>query len=139
MLDLPFNNSFVTHTVTFKCIGCTKELQYQEALCRAYQLLGSGNITCRLKPEPDNPVDSEAIAFECDIDQRWRIIGYVVREALKELHQVMEENEIIGVSINWIKYIIVWKSPGWFAGIDITRIGEWSSTNMKSQSARMNN
>lgn len=35
----------------------------------------------RVKPEPDsdNPFDAQAIAFECQIDGVWHIIGCVVR------------------------------------------------------------
>ena len=32
----------VTHTATFKCIGCTKEIQYQEILARIAQVRNRG-------------------------------------------------------------------------------------------------
>ena len=58
----------MTHTVTFKCIGTTKETQYQERLKRIAQLRDRGlQVSCQLKSEPDNPLDSHAIAFECQI------------------------------------------------------------------------
>lgn len=137
-LILPFQTSFLTHTVTFKCIGCTKELRYQEALCRASQLLMSKNeVKCRLMHEPDNPVDSEAIAFECELDGSWKIIGYAVQEVLNELHVAIKERKIVSVSVNWIKFIIYWSSPGWYAGIDIKKIGEWSTAVMASQSSKI--
>lgn len=139
-LALPSHASCLTHTVTFKCIGCTKEFQYQEALCRASQLLISkSNVNCQLKPEPDNPVDSQAIAFECEVDESWKTIGYVVQEVLKDLHAAIQEKKIVSVSVSWIKYIIYWKDPGWYAGIDIKRIGEWSTVVTASQSSRIKN
>ncbi len=128
----------VTHTVTFKCIGSTKEFKYQETLARIAQLGTRGvEVSCRVEPEPDNPFDSEAIAFKCKVDGAWKTIGYVVKEALKELHQVLTEKRVTKVSINWVKYIIDWRTPGWYAGVNITRIGEWSQTVLHSQSARM--
>lgn len=33
------DDSIITHTVTFKCIGCTKEYQYQESLCLVHHFL----------------------------------------------------------------------------------------------------
>ena len=66
--------SQMTHTVTFKCIGTTKETQYQERLKRIAQLHDRGlQVSCQLKPEPDNPFDSNAIAFECQIDGIWQV------------------------------------------------------------------
>ena len=85
-------------------------------------------------PEPENPVDSEAIAFECDIDGIWKTIGYAVREVLKELHAAIAENKIIEIKLNWIKFIIYWKAAGWYAGIDVKRIGEWSAVVVASKS-----
>ncbi len=56
MLDLPCNESLVTHTV------------YQRI-----SLPGSMPLSCWVVeklPEFNNPVDSEAIAQECDLDGR---------------------------------------------------------------------
>ena len=53
-----------THTATFKCIGCNKEVEYQEVLAHASQLRNQGEIVkCKLKQEPHNQFDSQAIAF----------------------------------------------------------------------------
>ncbi len=128
----------VTHTVTFNCIGSTKELHYQENLARVAQCRNRGQkVPCRVEPEPDNPVDSEAIAFQCKVDGVWKTIGYVVREALKELHEALAQKRVIEVSTSWVKYIIYWTTPGWYAGINITHIGDWSQAVVSSQSARM--
>ncbi len=59
----------VTHTVTFKCMGTTKENRYQECLAKISKLRDRGiEVPSRVKTEPSNPVDSKAIAFECQID-----------------------------------------------------------------------
>ena len=45
------------HTVTFKCIGCTKQQNYQEVLASVAQIRRQGgNVDVRLEPEPTNPV-----------------------------------------------------------------------------------
>ena len=53
-----------THAVIFKCIGCTKQVQFQEKLAQIAILLNSDkHVPCRLELEPYNPIDSKAIAF----------------------------------------------------------------------------
>ena len=126
-----------THTVTFKCIGCHKEVQYQQALACASQCRRNGELVlCKLECEPNNPHDSRAIAFFCKLN-KWEKIGYAVKEVLEELHDAIANNKITDVTIKWIKYVIYWQSPGWYAGIDITREGQWSHTVLRSQSATM--
>ena len=59
----------IEHTVTFKCIGCTKEQPYQQALIRAAQLRREGNnIEVKVEPEPTNPFDAKAIQVICKVD-----------------------------------------------------------------------
>ena len=83
----------------------------------------------RLQPEPDNPVDANAIAFECQIGNYWKRIGYVVRDTLVEVHEAISEQKIISVKISWIKYLLCWmkSGPGFYAGIDVSLRGSWSS------------
>lgn len=134
---LDVNASMITHTVTFKCIGCTKEQSYQETLAAIAQIQNRGEVvTCKIVPEPNNPVNAKAIAIKCKVDEIWCTVGYIVREALKEVHEALQKNEIIGVSINWVKFVIYWKKPGWYAGVSIKRVGEWSHTVLSAQSAK---
>ena len=126
----------VTHTVTFKCIGTTKENKYQENLARISQLRIRGIIVpCRVKAEPNNPYDSKPIAFECQVDGVWCIIGYVVREALDELHDAMAGKKITQVSLAWVKFQLFWSAIGWYAGVNITCSGQWSLTILRCQSS----
>ena len=92
--ELDFDAGFTTHTVTFKCMGTTKDADHQEALRSASCLLGEGsNVPIRLQPEPDNQVDANAIAFECQIGNDWKRIGYVVRDTLVEVHEAISERK----------------------------------------------
>ena len=130
-------DTIITHTVTFKCIGSTEEAQYQEVLSCAAARLNRGEVVpCQVLPEPSNPVDSEAICIQFKLD-RWYCVGYIILEALPELHVALRGKKVTKVSINWIKYIIYWRTPGWYTGINITTIGEWSSTIVRSQSANL--
>ena len=94
-------------------------------------------VLCQIKPEPNNPYDSNAIAFECKINDSWQVIGYIVREALTEVHEALATNKIIKVDLNWVKFK-VWKTIGWYAGINITRVGQWSLAIMHCQSSQVN-
>ena len=79
----------------------------------------------RLKREPKNPKDSRAIAFECKPSDQYIRIGYIVREALDAVHDAMDQNKIVRVSFDYVKFVVQFKDRGWYAGITITRQGEW--------------
>ena len=133
------DKALITHELTFKCIGCTKELTYQETLAAASQLLSKGKIVpCTIEPEPHNPVDSEAIAIKCKVSDggEWKTVGYIVREALQEVHAALKNNKVQSVSFDWVKFVIYWKVPGWYAGVRIKRTGEWSQKVVSAQSAK---
>ncbi len=52
--------------VDFKCIGVTQEPIYQTILEQFRDRIRSGeNVPVKLMPEPDNPYDSKAVAFQC--------------------------------------------------------------------------
>ena len=66
----------------FKCIGSLKEHRYQELLALAKKKINEGvTVQVSIKKELDNPVDSKAIAFACDVSGTWERIGYVVQES----------------------------------------------------------
>ena len=110
---LTTGDTVITHTVTFKCIGSTKETQYQEALSSAAARLNRGEaVLCQVLPEPNNPIDSEPICIQFELDRKWYKVGYVIHEALSDLHTALRESKVTKVSINWIKYIIYWRTLG---------------------------
>ena len=118
----------LTHSLVFKCIGSTKVPHYQDALLKAAHLIDEGKtVPIRVRPEPDNPVDSKAIAFECNLESEWKIIGYIVREALDAVHDALNKHTITEIKVDWIKYIVHWSrsGPGWYAGVRITKEGKW--------------
>ena len=130
-------NSACLHTITFKCIGSVKNLAYQSALAQVSKHLSRGEtVPVKLLPEPLNPVDTQAVAFLCELNGEWKQIGYVVREALNDINEVLKKQLIVDTRFNWVKYITSWKrsGPGWYAGIDITIKGQWSAAVRSSAS-----
>ena len=128
-----------THTVTFKCIGPVHDTNAQALLIRVSQILrGGGGVDVHVSPEPDNPYDSQAIAFQCHIDRKWQRIGYVVRECLSHVHEAIQEKRLLSVKFSWAKYLACWarSGPGFYAGIDLTVSGNWHRDVIKSQSTK---
>lgn len=64
----------------------------------------------------------------------WKKIGYVVNEALSDVHQALSENSITSIRFAWVKYKVQWKTPGFYAAINITKQGKWSQTVQSSSS-----
>lgn len=127
------------HSVVFKCIGASKDSTSQQALCRVARELDHGNqVEVRLQPEENNPVNSRALAFMCCLQGKWIRIGYVVEEALEAVHDALSKSEIISLEFNWVKYIIHWSrsGPGWYAGINITKMGNWPPCVVNARSVR---
>lgn len=114
----------VLDIVRFKVIGATCNKKHQHALEQANEAARSGrDVHVAITKEPNNPVDSMAIAFTCFIDGKWERIGYIVREALDDVHEAISTNSIHNVKLGWVKFRINFhgSGPGFYAGVDITR------------------
>ena len=125
------------HTITFKCIGSTREKKYQ-VLEKARDRIQEGfTVPVCLTPEPYNMYDSEAVAYECNLDGEWKKVGYVVREVLPEVHAALQEKKITGIIFSWIKWNTAWPQSGQdYAGIDISKKCYWGATVVSSRSTR---
>lgn len=129
----------MNHTVTFKCIGSNRSSTSQRALKAITQLSGDvKDVPVKLHPEPENPVDSEAIAFIAKISGKWHTIGYFFREALPHVHMAVQADKITSVEFSWVKYMVQWSrsGPGYYAGINVTTKGKWPLVVMHSASTR---
>ena len=87
----------------------------------ANKLLQTGKeVKVDLFSEPANPVDTKAVAFKCFLDdQWWHRIGYIVREALDDVHDALLSKRIKTSNLDGLNS---------YAAVDITRKGQWSST-----------
>jgi len=92
-------------------------------------LHNSQQVPVNIYPEPDNPKDSNSIAFKCWLDNQWHHIGYVVREALDSVHEAMAQRTTTDVKFSWARFLMRWKRSGlgYYAGINITKQGQWSA------------
>ena len=90
-------------------------------------------VPVKFQKEPDNQYDARAIAFMCKAEHDWERKGNVVKEALPDVHQAMDENKVINVYFDRIQKVLDYRNPGWYAAIIITRSGEWSQVVQRSQ------
>ena len=116
--ELDFDAGFTTHTITFKCMGTTKDADHQ--VCAASCLLrecSDCNLTIQLMPMP------------LPLNVRSAMIGSILDMSLVEVHEAISERKIISVKISWIKHLLCWMKsvPGFYAGIDVSLRGSWSS------------
>lgn len=129
----------ITHIVTFKCIGAVRDEKQQRALQLAFEARRKGEVVdVKIEPEPKNPYDSRAIAFLCHVEGSWHRIGYIVREVLEEVHAAINARNILWVTFAWVSYLLQWtrSGPGFYAGINIARRGDWSHTCIMSASTK---
>lgn len=127
------------HEVVFKCIGATKSRDYQIVLKKARDLIIAGHhVPVKLCPEPSNPYNSKAIAFQCNVDGKFYRIGYVIDEIVSEVHNAMDQHAILSVEFSWIRYITEWSrsGPGFFAGIAVTKSGQWPACVVRASSTK---
>jgi hypothetical protein len=117
-----------TSTVNFKCVGVTRDSLYQETLKKAFLAIKDGKGVCvRLTPEPENPYDSHAVAFECLIDGCWKVFGYVIKELSDHVLDAISKGDIIHVDFAWIKYkILKTTGAGYYTAVRVTKKEEWA-------------
>ena len=128
-----------TSTVTFKCIGTQHDKHVQGTLEVVSNHLDEGKeVPVNIYPEPTNPRDTKAVAFKCWIENDWHRIGYVVSEARDEVNDALQNGKILEVKFSWARYLLNWvqSGPGWYAGINITIAGQWSTAVHRSASSR---
>lgn len=118
------------YTVRFKCMGTNKNQDHQDVLEMVNDLMMLGNeVKVDMFAEPTNPVDAKAIAFKCLLDDgQWHRFGYVVKEALDDVHSALASGQITDIRFGWVKFRFDFKrsGAGFYAAVDITRKGPWS-------------
>ena len=68
-------------------------------------LLQAGTtVPVKVVPEPNNPFDSRALAFQCLVDNKWQVIGYLIKELCDIVHEALANNSIVSTRFSWVKY-----------------------------------
>lgn len=117
----------VQHKLGFKCIGAAHEKPRQEYLRKAETKLHKEQVPVivRLRPEPTNEKDSNAIAIDMNCGTGWNCVGYIARELTEYLHLLINNGKILSVSVEHIIFRLYWAKIGYYPLINITRKGQW--------------
>ncbi len=97
-------------------VSCFQSRVHKSIISMAH-LRNAGQDVCKLQQELENPFDSLAITFRCEVDRSWHTIGYIVKEALDDFHEALSAKKTTALLFDWV-------TPAWYAGIKVSRIGE---------------
>ena len=102
--------------------------RYQEGLklCSS-KLLHKEEVKLRVKPEPGNIRDKNALKFEAFLDNGWHILGYCALPKIPKLWKALQNEEITNLTItyprrNWIHQVREFRFSG---GVNIVKKGIW--------------
>ena len=111
----------------FKCIGTAHEKEYQESLEAAHLVLHEekGDVAVRLRPEPTNINDSNAIAIDMNYGSGWKVVGYIARELCNHLNPSILADNIVNVYVELTVFRADFLKYGFYPKIMVTRRGEW--------------
>ena len=56
--------------------------------------------------------DARAVVFECKLEDKWQKTGYVGKDILEAVHFAIDNNLVISVKFQWVKYITDWARSG---------------------------
>ena len=81
----------------------------------------------RLRPEPTNEKDENAIAIDIDHGSGYFQRGYISSELTKYLHPLFAADKIIDVSMEHIIFRVHCARMGYYPNLLITRKGAWET------------
>ena len=119
------------YVVKFKCTGANKDPNAQSMLQMLAELdndeLRKVDVKC---------VDAKEISFVAFHNGTRQRIGYVVREAVDDVHTALKNDQIEKISFDCVKYRIKWvlSGPGYYTAVNTTKVGKWSPVVHKSAS-----
>ena len=82
------------HAEVFPIMGSTREARYQITLEKVMTIMESGLVAPRVKFEPDNPQDVNAIKAEALIDDEWQIFGTIKKKKIPKLTKALRNDEV---------------------------------------------
>jgi len=114
------------HELPFKVMGVTHVPMRQTHLMWAHENLEKGNdVEVKIRPDPDNHYDSNAIAVEINYGSGWNVVGFILRELTQFIHPVLQRNKLSGQRIGHIRFRTHWSTPGFYILIYLKCKGMW--------------
>ena len=124
--DEEISDDETTHTLAFKCIGAAHEKEWQEFLKIASQKSKQRKLQVKLRPEPTNEKDKNAIAIDINHGSGFFHCGYIASELTQYLHPLIVTDKIVDVSLEHIQFrVFFFARMGCYPKVLITGKGAW--------------
>lgn len=123
--DEEISDDETTHILAFKCIGAAHEKERQEFLKIASQKSKETKLQVKLRPEPTNEKDKNAIAIDINHGSGFFHCGYIASELTQYLHPLIDTHKIVDVSLEHIQFRVSFSRMGYYPKVLITRKGAW--------------
>ena len=123
--DEEISDDETTHTLAFKCIGAAHEKERQEFLKTASEKSKARKLQVKLRPEPTNEKDKNAIAIDINHGTGFFHCGYIASELTQYLHPLIIAHKIVDVSLEHIQFRVSFSRMGYYPKVLITRKGAW--------------
>lgn len=123
--DEEISDDETAHTLVFKCIGAAHEKERQEFLKMASQKSKERKLQVKLRPEPTNEKDKNAIAIDINHGSGFFHCGYIASELTQYLHALIVTDNIVDVSLEHIQFRVSFSRMGYYPKVLITRKGAW--------------
>ena len=83
------------YSETFELVGVSYHIEFQETIkrCRS-ELLNNEPVATKLKFEPDNGKDRNAIVFQVSKQGHWKSIGYIPGQRVCKVYSALLKDEI---------------------------------------------
>lgn len=122
-----------SHCLPFKVLGQCYTAERQKALQESYEYLYENNrpVFVKLKAEPDNPYDRNAIAVYIMASSEYKKVGYLAQELTQFVHPLLNDPSL-GVSVKKIRLCTTFLMIGFYLTIEITRKGFWEKAVVKA-------
>jgi phosphosulfolactate synthase (CoM biosynthesis protein A) len=119
----------------FKVLGTCYSTSRQKALEMAFDCANEYNrpVFVKLKAEPTNLHDKNAIAVYIMTIDDWDKVGYIAGELTKYLHEPLKANAL-DVTVNEVGFHTTFMLVGYYLTINITKKGLWDDTVIKASS-----
>lgn len=113
-----------SHCLPFKVLGTCYAAERQKALEEAYDYLYEHKrpLFVKLKAEPDNLYDKNAVPVYIMASSEYKRVGYLAHELTQFLHSLLNDPSL-GVSVNKIRFCTTFLMISFYLTINITRKG----------------
>ena len=108
-------------------MGVAHNSRRQKHLENAFEKLYEENkeIMVKIRPDPANKFDGDAIAVELDYGTGWKLVGFLLKDLTQYVHPVLNSKRLLSVRIGHIRFQTQWQMPGFYVKIFIKCKGIW--------------